>query len=140
MDILKDEDITVLLDMKEEKNIKELIEFVRSTFAKDTLDMMKFYNLVDMAISERRGFSIGEKNYTVEEITHFRENLLQFLQVLFGLLKKNVLLENPEGVSETETIVQNHSGKSVKKTSGTIRRRQYRFAVQRIHFHRHFLC
>ncbi|MBR4318442.1 MAG: hypothetical protein IKP69_00130 [Oscillospiraceae bacterium] len=115
MDILKDEDITVLLDMKEEKNIQELIEFVKATFVKDTLQMMKFYNLVDIAISERRGFSTSKKVYTIEEITHFRESLLQLLQVLFGLLEKNVLQENPEGYQKLKQLFKAIAENQLKK-------------------------
>ena len=115
--ILKDKntDIQILSDMRYEPEIRNLIDFVRDTFSRDSFTLLSFYNLVDMAISERRGFTTEKKNYTVEEISHFRASILELLQVLFSILEKNILHENPADYQKLKLFFKEIAEHKLKK-------------------------
>ena len=92
MSVLKDEDAETLLKLKEDAKIQQLIEFVKVMFLKEGFVMMSFYDLIDMAVSERRGFfAPNNKEYTVEQLKQFRNSILVVLQTVFALLEKNIL-------------------------------------------------
>lgn len=118
--ILKDEDIDVLTALKQEPQIQKLKQFVNDTFTSDSFDMMSFYNLVDMSITERRGFRCGEKVYSVDEIQNFRSILLVLLQTLFGLLENNILRDKEQEFNKLKRFFKAIAKKELNK-----RRMQY---------------
>ncbi len=118
--ILKDEDIDLLIALKQEPEIQKLKQFVNDTFTSDSFDMMSFYNLVDMAITERRGFCCADKVYSVEEIQKFRNSILVLLQTLFGLLENNILRDNEQEFRKLKDFF-----KAIAKEELSKRRMQY---------------
>ena len=51
MNIPKDNDAEILLKLKEDDKIKQLFDFVKNMFTKESFKMQAFYDLIDMAIS-----------------------------------------------------------------------------------------
>lgn len=88
--VLDQKDIDQLLQLK--VKMKETVGFVKDMFLKNSFKVMDLYNLIDMSVSENRGFITKNNNkYYVSNITEIRNNILTILQVLFGMLENNIL-------------------------------------------------
>lgn len=120
MCILTEDDAEFIIKLKNRNDIRDLIDFVNDMFTKESFRMLSFYNLVDMAISERRGFVGRKKEYEVDEIRRFRDSLLVILQTLFGRLENNILRDK-----QAEFSLLKNFFKSIAKQELNKRKMQY---------------
>lgn len=113
--ILNNKDINELITFVRSKETYELRDFIINSFSKNSFDMQEFYNLVDMAISEQRGFITSSRVYTVEEIKSFRKQFLSLLQMLFGMIENNILRDNPNDFALLKQFFKNIAKKELNK-------------------------
>lgn len=98
----------------------ELKDFIVDSFSENSFNMQDFYNFVDMAISEQRGFMTSCKIYTVEEIKSFRRQFLTLLQILFSIIENNILCIKQENFNKLKQFFKDIAEKELdKKTANS---------------------
>ncbi|MBO5319565.1 MAG: hypothetical protein J6B01_07180 [Ruminococcus sp.] len=113
--ILTDKDVDELISFVKSKNAGELKDFIVDSFSENSFNMQDFYNFVDMAISEQRGFMTSCKIYTIEEIKSFRRQFLTLLQILFSIIENNILCIKQENFNKLKQFFKDIAEKELDK-------------------------